>query len=98
RGPHLVLAYVGKNYAVLRQAAEEFIEKTDRRLRESARIKFPALRPTCDRAPIAPVRQLHPAQRIVTGGHALCQITHPRQLTRTNPVQLRCINSKVNTP
>jgi len=72
RGPHLVLAYVGKNYAILRQAAEEFIEKTDRRLRESARIKFPALRPTCDRAPIGPVRQLHPAQRIVTGGNGFC--------------------------
>src|SRR5437016_9764863 len=55
RGPHLVLAYVGKNHAILRQAAEEFIEKTYPRRSESALIKFTALRPTYDRSHTDPV-------------------------------------------
>src|SRR6202034_910708 len=42
-GPHLVLAYIGNDHAVFRQTAEELIEKTDRRLRQSARIKLGAL-------------------------------------------------------
>ena len=78
RCPHLVLAHVGQDYAVLRQPAEELVQKKNRRLRQASGVKLGTFRSASDRAPIAPVGQRDMAQRAVAGRNGLSQIADHR--------------------
>ena len=49
RRPHLVLADIGNDDVVFGQTAENFVEKTNRRLGQSPWIKLRALGATIDR-------------------------------------------------
>src|SRR2546427_4330119 len=96
RCPHLVLANVGQDHAVLWQPAEELVQKTNRRLCQASGVKFGAFRSASDRAPATPVGQRDMAQRAVTRRNRLGQVADDRQLTWMNTVKLYRINFEVH--
>src|SRR5258706_4132107 len=91
-----MLAYVRDHDAILWQAAEEFIEETNCRLRQSARIKFSAFSPASYRAPATPIGQGSAAYFRVEYRNRIREVTNHRQLTRTHAIKLCRINFKVD--
>src|SRR5439155_27363927 len=96
RSPHLVLAHVGKNHAVLRQKAEEFVEEANGRLRQAARIEFRALRPASDGTTLRKIRQGGTTKFRAESRNCVREIPGHGKIARTHAIQLRGINFKVN--
>jgi len=95
-----VLPHVGNHHAVVGQAAEEFIEKTNGRLRQSPRIKLGSFRTTGNIAPRAEVgkgRSLVPHVRMKRG-NGICQVSDHGLITGADAVELRRIDFKMNDP
>jgi hypothetical protein len=91
-----MLAHVGKNHAVLRQTAEEFVEEANGRLRQAARIEFRALGPASDGAPLREVRQCVTAKFCVESRNGVGQVSDYRQIARAHSIELSRINFEVN--
>ena len=91
-----MLAHVRQNHVVLRQPAEEFVEKANRRLRQPARIELCPLGAARNRTPCAEVRKSVTPQFRLERRNRVRQISDHRQIAGTYAIQLRRINFKVN--
>src|SRR5712692_6249298 len=91
-----MLSHIGDDHTLLGQTAEELVEKANRRLGQTARIKLSKLGTAGDFAPLTPVGQGSSAQLGVKCGNRIRQIANHRNVAGTNPIQLRWVNFKVN--
>src|SRR5580693_7302593 len=91
-----MLAYVGNDDVILRQAAEKLVEKTNGWLRQSSRIKLRALRSASHRAPPAPVGQGSLACFGMECRNRVGEIANHRQIAGPHTVKLCRINLKVD--
>ena len=96
RGPHLVLAYIGKNHAVFRHTPEQFVEKTDRWLRQAAGIEFCAIGTAGQAAPFFEVRYGMAAKFRVQRWNRVGEIPDYGKMRGPHAIELRGIDFEVN--
>ena len=91
-----MLSYISDDHTLLGQTAEKLVEKANRRLGQTARIKLGKLGTARDVAPLTPIRQGGTANFRMKFRNRIRQIANHRNIAGTNPIKLRRINFKVN--